>query len=418
MTELADTSTGEGALNFADPATFAAAGGDERWRWLRHHDPVHPHPATEYGPEFWVLTRYADVMAVLKSPETFSSQRGNMLTSLLSGGDTAGGKLLAVTDPPRHTAVRAMLLRSFSPRVLRGVVDGVRERARRLVVEAVESGAGDFAAAVADKVPMGTICDLLGVPRSDHDPLLELSKRALSSEDAEGSARETWVARNELLLYFADLAATRRTDPRDDVVSVLATCEVDGAPLTEEEVVLNCYGLILAGDETSRLAMIAAVQTFARHPDWWQALREDRIPLPAAIEELLRWHAPAMHVGRTATTDVVMGGRRIREGDLVTAWTASANRDEAVFDRPDTLDLARSPNKHLTFGHGPHFCLGAYLGRAEITAVIDTLRQTVDTIELRGEPKPLYSTFLRGYSSMPVTLRPAGESGAREDWST
>lgn len=405
-------------LNLADPATFAGPGVDETWRWLRRHDPVYRHPATEHGPEFWVLTRYADVMAVYKDTRTFSSQRGNMLTSLVAGGDTAGGKLLAVTDPPRHTAVRTMLLRSFSPRVLGSVVDRVRSRAEQLVAAAVADGTCDFAAAVADQVPMATICDLLGVPGADHARLLELSKRALSSDEATGTAKDTWAARNELLVYFADLAQLRRTDPRDDVISALVRCRVDGKPLTAEEVVLNCYGLILAGDETSRLVMIGAVLSFIEHPDQWRSLRQNRIPLATAVEELLRWHTPAMHIGRTATTDVVIGGRTIRAGDIVTAWNASANRDQAVFDRPDDLDLARSPNKHLTFGHGAHFCLGAYLGRAEVSAVVDALRRTVDTIELCGEPRPLYSTFLRGYASMPVAFRQSGGRGALSDRST
>lgn len=397
-----------GKVNLADPATFAGAGVEEAWRRLRREEPVYLHPATEYGPPFWVLTRYADVLSVYKDVDRFSSERGNMLTSLLTGGDTAGGRLLAVTDPPRHTAIRTTLLRSFSPRVLSFVVDRVRARARTLVAEAVAGGSGDFAKDVAERVPIGTIGDLLGVPEADQARLLGLSKRALSSDEADQSAKDVWRARNEILLYFADLADLRRSDPRDDVLSALLACEVDGKPLTTEEVVLNCYGLILAGDETSRLAMISAVLNFTQFPEQWRALRDGRVPLATAVEEILRWNSPAIHVGRTARTDVIVGSRRIRAGDVVTLWNASANRDEEVFDRPDVFDLARKPNKHLAFGHGPHFCLGAYLGRAEVGAVVDALRRTVHTIELRGEPRPLYSTFLRGYSSLPVAFGVAG----------
>jgi cytochrome P450 len=395
---------GDERLNLADPATFAGPAVDEEWRWLRHHDPVHRHPATKFGPEFWVLTRHADVLAVFKDAATFRSGKGNMLTSLLAGGDVAGGKLLAVTDAPRHSAIRAMLLQSFSPKALRSVVDNVRARAERLVTAAVEAGTCDFAEAVADRLPMGTICDLLGVPEADQAELLRLSKQALSSEGSEQSPRDVWIARNSILAYFADLAETRRADPRDDVVSALATAEIDGAPLTDEEVVLNCYGLILAGDETSRLAMIGSVLSFVRHPDQWRALREGRVELSTAVEELLRWHTPGIHLGRTAATDVVLGGRKIRAGDLVTVWNASANRDEEVFANPDVLDLGRTPNRHLTFGFGPHFCLGAYLGRAEVSAVLDVLRRTAGDIALLAEPKPLYSTFLRGYSSLSVAF--------------
>ncbi len=395
-----------GHVNLTDPATFVDPAIADFWRRLRAEAPVHLHPATDEGPEFWVLSRYADILGVYKDPETFSSQSGNMLTSLLAGGDAAGGKLLAVTDPPRHTAVRKMLLKSFSPRVLRQVADGVRARAERLVSAAVASHDCDFAKDVAEVVPMGTICDLLGVPESDQGELLRLSKRSLSADEPDQTDEQTRLARNEILLYFADLAQIRREDPRDDVISALATCEIDGEPLSDEEVVLNCYGLVLAGDETSRLAMIGAVVTFHEHPDQWEALKQDRVPLPDAVEELLRWTTPAMHLGRTATRDVTVGGRTIHAGDLVTAWNVSANRDEEVFTDPEVFDLARNPNKHLTFGFGPHFCLGAYLGRAEVSAVLDCLRRTVDRIELRGEPKPLYSTFLRGYSNVQVAFDP------------
>ncbi|MDN3354693.1 cytochrome P450 [Actinomadura sp. DC4] len=393
-------------VNLTDPATFVAPDIADLWRRLRRDRPVHLHPATERGPAFWVLTRYADVLTVYKDPERFGSGQGNMLTSLLAGGDAAGGKLLAVTDPPRHTAVRMMLLKSFSPRVLRLVADGVRARAERLVTAAVAAGSCDFARDVAEQVPMGTICDLLGVPESDQAELLRLSKSSLSSDEPDQSDEATRLARNEILLYFADLAQYRRSEPRDDVVSALATCRIEGEPLTEEEVVLNCYGLVLAGDETSRLAMIGAVVNFTRHPGQWEALREEAVPLGGAVEEILRWTTPAMHLGRTARADVTVGGRTIRAGDVVTAWNVSANRDEEVFADPEVFDLSRSPNKHLTFGYGPHFCLGAYLGRAEVAAMVDSLRRNVETIELTGEPKPLYSTFLRGYSSAPVHLSP------------
>lgn len=395
-------------VNLADPATFADPGIEDVWRRLRREQPVLRHPATRHGPAFWVLTRYADVLSVYRDAETFSSARGNMLTSLLDGGDNAGGKLLAVTDPPRHTAVRMLLLRSFSPRVLKPVLQAVRQRADRLVGAAVDAGRCDFAPAVADQLPIGTICDLLGVPPTDHAELLRLSKQALSSDEPDAPAHETWLARNEILLYFRELIEKRRADPREDVVSALALGEVDGAPLSLEEAVLNCYGLILAGDETSRLAMIGAVWNFIQFPDQWRSLRDGEVALETAVEEILRWNTPAMHLGRTARRDVTIRGELIRAGELVTVWNASANRDEEVFADPDTFQLARTPNKHLTFGHGPHFCLGAFLGRAEVTAVVDALRRQVVEIAAVGEPRPVYSTFLRGFSSLPVAFTPSG----------
>lgn len=403
-----DEFAGADDINLADPLTFTEPGVDRIWETLRREQPVYLHPETEFGPQFWVLTRYQDVLAAYKDPR-LSSQRGNMLTSLLAGGDAAGGKLLAVMDAPRHSAVRAMLLKSFSPRMLAPVVAGIRAHAEELVNRFVEADSGDFAADVADVLPMRTICDLLGVPAADRAHLLGLSKRALSSEWADQSAEQVRVARNELLYYFTEFVRTRRECApagSDDVIGALLSCRIDGVPLTDEEVVLNCYGLVLAGDETARLATIGAVWSFARHPAQWHALRRGEVTVSGAVEELLRWTTPAMHVGRTASADIELHGRCIRRGDVVTLWNASANRDERVFTDPERFDLARSPNRHLTFGHGPHFCLGAYLGRSEITAVIDALSRKVDGFELTAHPRPLFSTFLRGYSTMPVAVRP------------
>ncbi|MFJ4816059.1 cytochrome P450 [Streptomyces sp. NPDC088801] len=399
-------------LDLTDPATFVGQGLDEFWQRLRTEQPVARHRATASAPAFWVLSRYDDVMAVMKEAERFVSRHGNMLTSLLSGGDPAGGRLLAVMDAPRHTALRTTLLKSFSPRALRGVVAKVRARAEERVTAAVAMGECDFAVEVSDHVPMGTICDLLGVPDGDQAELLRLSKQALSSDEAGQSAEDAWLARNEILLYFAELAAHRRAAPQDDLITALTTVQVDGAPLAEEELVLNCYGLVLAGDETGRLAATGTVWNLLRHPDQWAALKEGRVEVATAVEEILRWTSPALHVGRTAATDVRIGGRTIKAGEAVTAWNVSANRDESVFTDPYRFDLARTPNRHLTFGFGPHFCLGSYLGRAELTAVLEALLRRVDSIESLGAPKPVYSTFLQGYSSLPVRLH-AAEDGER-----
>ncbi|MGW2426681.1 cytochrome P450 [Streptomyces sp. NPDC001709] len=396
------------SVDLTDPNTFLHTDMEDFWRRVRAEQPVYLHPATDRGSQFWVVSRHADVMAVLQDPERFSSQAGNMMSSLHKpGGDPAAGKILALTDAPRHNAMRTILLKAFSPRIRKGVTDKLQQRVDQLLGNAVGTGTFDFAKEVAEVVPMGTICDLLGFPSTDHKYVLDLSREAVSADDEGQTEEDVWLSRNELLIYSQEIIEARRENPQDDLISAMATCRINGEPMTDDEVVVNCYGFILAGDHTSRLAMVGALLAFSQHPDQWLALKEGRVSIASAVEEIVRWTTPAMHIGRTATADVTIGGQTIREGDHVILWITSANRDESVFSDPHSFDLARTPNKHLGFGFGPHFCFGSYLGRAEITAVLKTLISRVDRIELMGDPKALYSTFLRGYSSLPVSLTPS-----------
>ncbi|MCX4917865.1 cytochrome P450 [Streptomyces sp. NBC_00687] len=392
-------------VDLTDPSTFLRTDMEDFWRRVRTEQPVYLHPATDRGSPFWVVSRHADVMAVLQDAERFSSQPGNMMSSLHKpGGDPAAGKILALTDAPRHNAMRTILLKAFSPRIRKGVTDKLQQRVDQILGHGVGTGTFDFAKEVAEVIPMGTICDLLGFPSTDHKYVLDLSREAVSADDEGQTEEDVWLSRNELLIYSQEIIETRREDPQDDLISAMATCRINGEPMTDDEVVVNCYGFILAGDHTSRLAMVGALLAFAQHPDQWRALKEGRVSIASAVEEIVRWTTPAMHIGRTATADVTIGGRTIREGEHVILWITSANRDESVFPDPHRFDLARTPNKHLGFGFGPHFCFGSYLGRAEIAAVLKTLVSRVDRIELTGDPKALYSTFLRGYSSLPVSL--------------
>jgi cytochrome P450 len=393
-------------LNLADPKTFADNDMAAFWREVRARRPVYRHASTAGDPEFWVVSRYEDIMAVYRDDVNFTSERGNVLVTLLAGGDSAAGKMLAVTDGSRHRELRQIYLRAFSPRALARVVDRVRDNTRRLVSEAVSRGECDFAAEVASRIPMTTISDLLGVPESDREFLLAQTKAALSSEVRDADAIDAAMARNEILLYFEDLLEARRADPGEDVVSVLAASEVDGRPLTDDEVVLNCYSLIIGGDETSRLSMIDSVHTLAAHPDQWKLLRAGEIGIETAVDEVLRWATPTMHFGRTAVNDVEIAGVRVRAGDIVTLWHSSGNRDEAVFDRPERFDLSRSPNRHMTFGYGPHFCLGSYLAKAEVRELLDALRTFAVEFVPAGPAERIHSNFLTGFSSLPVRFAP------------
>ncbi|MEV0231423.1 cytochrome P450 [Nonomuraea sp. NPDC050786] len=381
-------------LDLLDPRLHAAHDLTPVWRWLRANDPVRRHE------RFWSVTRHEDVLRVVRDPATFTSLQGNMLRTLLRGHDPGAGRMLVVTDGPAHTRLRRLLTPGFGPRTLGPVTRSITAATRELLGALVRRGGGDFVAEVAAQVPLRAICELLGVPEQDRQRVLELTNEAMLGEgDGSGAGTAARIAQSEILLYYTRLAAERRAAPGDDVISLLVA-----GGLTEEEVLLNCYNLIIGGDETARLAMAGGVLALATYGGQWARLREDPELAGTAVEEILRWTTPAAHVGRVATRDAELAGRRIAAGDVVALWTASANRDEAVFDDADRFDVGRKPNRHLTFGYGPHFCLGAQLARAEIAALLAELRASVRAIEVTGPVTWLPSNFINGIATLPVAL--------------
>jgi cytochrome P450 len=400
--------------NLVDPTTYTEHDMPKIWRLLRSEDPVHWHPATAGGPGFWVVTRYPDIVQVLRDDTRFTSERGNVLTTMLQGGDIGAGRMLAVTDGAHHTELRKLLLQAFAPRVLEGIAQRVRQSIRSALDAAIERGKCDFAKDVASIIPLETICDLLDVPIGDRQNILRLTKSALMSDESDQDAIVDRMARNEIMVYFSNLVAERRKRPGSDPISLMAGANFNGSHLPDEDIILNCYSLILGGNQTSRLAMIGAVHAFISNPGQWRALKDGQVTLESACDEVLRWTTPAMHFGRIALTSAELRDQPIASGDLVTLWLASGNRDEAAFPEPDRFDLARSPNKHLSLGYGRHFCIGSYLGRVEIIAMLDGLRTFVSRIEQTGTELRIYSNFLAGISSLPVIME--GEPNGMASW--
>lgn len=390
--------------DLTDPKTYVTTDMADVWRRLRSNDPVHWCRANIGYPGFWVITRHDNITQILNDNQRFTSERGNVLATMLEGGDTGAGRMLAVTDGKRHGELRRLLMRAFSPRLLEDTGRRVRETVRGLLVDVADQGHCDFAKDVASVIPLQTICDLLNVPVQDRNEVLALTKAALASDYENPEMAADRIARSSILEYFNELVVARRKSPGLDPISLMATAEVDGRPLDDEDIVLNCYSLIMGGDETSRLAMIGAVDAFIRYPDQWAALKDGAAPVQNATEEVLRWTTPTMHFGRTATIDVEVRGCNITAGDLVTLWLVAGNRDPDVFPEPDRFDITRTSNKHLALGHGPHFCLGAYLGRIEINAMLEGLRTGVRDMATAGPARPVYSNFLQGVSSLPITL--------------
>ncbi|CAM5361389.1 hypothetical protein STANM309S_03497 [Streptomyces tanashiensis] len=293
-------------------------------------------------------------MTVYRDKEHFTTEGGNALGTLLTGGDSAAGTMLAVTDGVRHSQIRNILMKAFSPRMLHDIREGLRETVDGLLVAAIEKGECDFAEDVSGSVPLGAICDLLGVPRSDRKYLLSLTSRAWSSDHADAPPEDGWTAKSEILLYFADLAATRKHSDHDDVVSLLANSQIEGERLSDAELMANCYGLMIGGDETGRHAITGGLLALKQYPEQWKALRSGEAKLDTAVEEILRWTVPSIHGGRAATGDVVVNGQLIKAGEVVSVWISSGNFDGDVFADPYRFDLNRTPNKHLAFAHGAH----------------------------------------------------------------
>ncbi|MFD1939788.1 cytochrome P450 [Nonomuraea mangrovi] len=387
-------------IDLLDPSTFVDYDLTSLWRTMRREAPVYRHPRG-----FWVLTRYADVVSVYKDPTRFGSDGGNVLSTLTAGGDSAAGSMLAVTDGAGHRRMRAALVDALRPRTMSALAERLRARALELVRRMASGEPFDFAAEVAERLSMGTICDLMGVPEGDRAQLLEWNKEALSSDTRGATESDALLARAEILTYLTEVVQERRESAGTDVVSeLIAHRPDDGRPLTDEEIVYNCYSLLIGGDESSRMSAICGVLAFCARPDAWRRVRAGDVSIESTVEEVLRWATPAMHVGRRARRAVDFRGQRIDEGDVVTLWNISANRDETVFQAPDTFDPARQPNRHLAFGYGPHFCVGAQLGRLELGILLEALRASVEEMALAREPKRVYSNFLFGYSALPVVF--------------
>jgi cytochrome P450 len=389
-------------INLTDPDLYSHGDPHAAWRWLREHDPVHWHfPAGEF-PGFWALTKYDDVQAVYHDPATFSSAGGILLRPETYGSDPGGGHTLALTDPPNHRKLRALVDDWFTPRSIRLLDAEMRDIAHDVVTVALERESCDFVTEIASRVPLYVIFKMLGVPKNDWERLFSLTNDAFGADDPA----QRRGAHLDIMQYFEDLATARGKSPADDLVSVLACAQIDGRQLTPDEVILNCDNLLIGGTENTRIAAAGGMLALIQHPDQWQALSTEPQLLHSAVEEVLRWTSTATHIMRTATAQVTMHGRRIAVGDLVTLWNPSANRDESVFDDPDCFSIRRKPNRHIALGTGEHFCLGGTLGRTELRVLYAELLHSTERIELDGAPVMLSSIIVNGPERLPVRLTP------------
>lgn len=395
-------------MDLTDLDKFVEGVPHEEFERLRREDPVHWHEESD-GPGFWSLTRHEDVVQANRDARTFSSEEGGVV--LKTPDDLESTRLQMISmDPPRHTKLRMLVSRGFTPRRIEAMEKHIREIATSIIDDVAPRGECDFVVDVAAELPLRVIAELLGVPDKDRHDIFRWTNMLIGSEDPEYHVSDDAMmeATGELYGYANALAARRREEPADDLVSALVGAEVEGEALTDLEFNLFFILLGVAGNETTRNLISHAMLALMEHPDQLQRLVADPELFPTAIEEFLRWATPVMYFRRTAMSDVEIRGQRIRQGDKVALWYMSANRDESVFDHPQRIDVTRSPNDHVSFGGGgPHYCLGSHLARLEGRVMLEELLRRLPDMALSGPVERLRSNWINGIKHMPVTYTPA-----------
>ncbi|NNL84197.1 MAG: cytochrome P450 [Myxococcales bacterium] len=396
------------------PDEFARDYPHETWTWLRKNDPVHWWDRTE-GVPFWALTTRADIVQVSKQPTRFTN---NPRWGVRHKPDGDQADELEVTlinmDPPRHGLWRKLVSKRFTP----AAIERFRPEVERIGEEIVDrlfrrdnAGDCDFVKEVAAPLPIAVIAWMLGWPRSDWEKLFDWTNRIVGAGDPEfrsegKSAAETMrEAQREIVAYLTDLVAEKRRNPRDDLITLLTQARVDGQPLETSEVLSWCFLIMLGGNETTRNATTGGIAAFADNPDQLARVRREPELVKPAVEEVLRWTSPVIHMARTAQEPSRLRDKDVAPGDTLVMFYPSANRDEEVFDEPFSFRVDRAPNPHLAFGVGEHFCLGAHLARLEMQVAFKHLLPRLAELELAGSPERLRANQVGGIKHLPIRYR-------------
>lgn len=355
----------------------------------------------------WFLSCHPEVYAASTDPETFCSGKGILLFEI--GVDYPSPPTIMHTDPPAHTRYRKLVQPAFSARAVRGLEPVIRERTRRLLDSLPVDEPTDVVSGLAEPLPLQMIATLLGVDEADHDRFLEWSEAAIPGA-APLSPEEQAARMDEMHSHLLSAALARRARPAGDVMSALATASLDGDQLSDDELVMFLVQLLVAGNETSRHMISGGLRAFADHPDQWEALRKASSPdaIASAVEEMLRWTTPVIYFMRTATRDVSLREVHIAAGDPVVLLYCSANRDESVFGLDaGEFHYDRSPNPHLAFGFGAHFCLGAALARLEARVLLEEMTSRYQRIDPAGDVERTASMVIAGIKRANLTFVPA-----------
>jgi cytochrome P450 len=411
MTTTTDLSVHDAGKVFTDPSAYAE---EERFHaattLLRREDPVHWVDQPGYRP-FWAVTRHADIMDIERDNARFlSAPRPLLATAEAEALAEAQGQVLRTLihmDEPDHKAYRAVAATWFQPNALRKLEERMNELAVKFVDRMVDLGGEcDFARDVAVHYPLYVILSLLGLPESDFDRMLMLTQELFGGDDEDlrrsTDLQEQFAVLLDFFGYFTELTAARRQHPTDDLASALANAKLGDDYIPDMDLASYYVIIATAGHDTTSSTIAGGLLGLLQHPDQLARLQADPSLLPTAVEEMIRWVTPVKEFMRTASETSEVGGVTIEEGQSLYLAYLSGNRDEAVFDDPFRFDVGRTPNKHLAFGFGPHFCLGAQLARLETRSIFAELLRRADTIELAGTPKSSKTVFVGGLKSLPI----------------
>jgi len=393
-------------IDLYDPDRYVAGPPHAEFARLRRLAPVF-RQALPDGGFYWAVTRHADVVAVSTDPETYSSSRGSvMIEDLEPGLLEMMRQMLLVMDPPAHGRYRRMVMHAFTPRMVDALEPRIRAITRAILERAAAACEVEFVHEVAAELPVQVIGELMGIPPEDRRQLRDWAEQLTGDQDPEvnpgGNESEASYAMGA---YAVGLAGARRGKTGDDLTTTIVNAEVDGHVMTDFEFGAFFVQMVTAGNDTSKTSIASTIDLLIEHPEQLRELRADPSLIPAAVEEVLRMANPLHYFRRTATRDAELAGSRIAEGDRVVLYYTSANRDEAVFAEPDRFDTRRSPNPHLSFGFGEHFCVGAKLARMEARVVLEELLARFRAIERTGAARRQRSNLNNALKALPLRLR-------------
>jgi cholest-4-en-3-one 26-monooxygenase len=404
-------------VNLTDPDIFQRGTPHEMFKVLRNEAPVYWHEEPN-GPGFWAVTKYHDLKHVSKNPGLFSSARQGTLREDPPAGDLPAIQAIMLNmDPPQHRQYRTLVNQAFTPRMINNLHGQVRTMVKEIVDGVVERGECDFVEEVAALLPLAVICEMMGVPHADRRHIYVLGNKmvGIDDPDLQGDGKpivpgDAMAAFGEMFGYASNLWKIAHEQPSDTLATALVNAELDGRKLDEMEFNFFFLLLLIAGNETTRTVTSNGMIALLENPDQLHALQNDQSLIPSAVEEILRF-APAVHTfRRTATAETELRGQRIEPEQKLLLWYPSANRDEDIFDQPDTFNIRRSPNDHVAFGFGEHYCLGANLARLELQEVFRGITTRLHEMEMVTPPRRLRSCFINGVKEMQVRFKPGARS--------